>query len=333
MNTSKPAAIETARLRAAAEWVQRLNGSTDPVLADTWMEWCAQDPLNFAAFDRMQQVWDGFPPLRARIPPAAVPPRSAARRNLLIAVAASVLVVCGAIAWFAQRQSGSLAFTTAVGEQHHAVLSDGSRIDLAPDSTMSVRFSLLRREIRLDRGQAYFAVAHDVLRPFIVHANDVTAVATGTAFDVRTGPNATVVTVSDGRVSVGPTGAGGATRGLDLEPLRAGAGQQVTFTPSARQLSVMAVDPAVYDSWRTGTLQFVGQPLREVVSEVDRFVKQKIVVAPALQDTRFTGTVSPAKISEWLEALKQIYAVQIVDEGASGIYIQSRDHAGVHRSH
>jgi transmembrane sensor len=332
MNTSKPTAAELARLHEAAEWVQRLNGSTDPALADTWMEWCAQDPLNFAAFDRMQQVWDGFPPPRAPIPQPAVSPRSAARRNRLIAVAASVLVLCVAVGWFAQRQSGSLAFTTAVGEQQHEILPDGSHIDLAPDSTMRVRFSLLRREIRLDRGQAYFAVSHDVLRPFIVHAHDVTAVATGTAFDVRTGPNATVVTVSEGRVSVRPSDAAAAAGGLDLEPLRAGAGQQVTFTPSARRLSVMAVDPRVYDSWRTGTLQFVGQPLREVVGEVDRFVKRRIVVAAALQDIRFTGTVSPAKITEWLDALKQIYAVQIVDEGESGIYIQSRDHDAPHRS-
>jgi transmembrane sensor len=331
MNTSDPTAAEMARLHEAAEWVQRLNGSTDPALADTWTEWCAQDPLNFAAFDRMQQVWDGFPAPRARISHPALPARSAVLRNRLIAVAASVLVLCVAVGWLAQRQSASLAFTTALGEQQHDILPDGSRIDLAPDSTMSVRFSLLRREIRLDRGQAYFAVAHDVLRPFIVHAHDVTALATGTAFDVRTGPNATVVTVSEGRVSVRPSDAAGAAGGLDLEPLRAGAGQQVTFTPSARRLSVMAVDPAVYDSWRTGTLQFVGQPLREVVSEVDRFVKRKIVVAAALQDIRFTGTVSPAKITEWLEALKQIYAVQIVDEGESGIYIQSRDHDGAHR--
>jgi hypothetical protein len=35
MNTSKPTAAELARLHEAAEWVQRLNGSTDPGLADT----------------------------------------------------------------------------------------------------------------------------------------------------------------------------------------------------------------------------------------------------------------------------------------------------------
>jgi transmembrane sensor len=326
---ANPSAVEIARLQEAAEWVQRLNGSTDPVLSDTWMEWCARDSLNFAAFDRMQQIWDGFPPPRARLPYAAVPRRSS--RNLPIGVAASVLIMGVAIGWFVQRQSASLAFTTAAGEQDHDVLPDGSRIDLAPDSTLSVRFSVLRREIRLDSGEAYFSVAHDVLRPFIVHANGVNAVATGTAFDVRTAPSATVVTVSEGRVSVGPSGTGSATRGLDVEALRAGAGQQVIFTPSARRLSVIAVDPAVYDSWRTGTLEFVGQPLREVVGEVDRFVKRKIVVAPALQDTRFTGTVSPAKITEWLDALKQIYAVQIVDEGSSGIYIQPRGHDGAGR--
>jgi transmembrane sensor len=324
--TMNPSPPELRRLREAADWVQRLGGSADPALADTWMQWCAEDPSNFAAFERMQQVWDGFAAAPARISPPAAPRPDAFRRNVFLAAAASALLLCGAVGWLVQRQSSALAFTTAPGEQRHESLPDGSSIDLAPDSELTVSFSLSRRTLRLERGQAYFAVAHNVLRPFVVQASGVSATATGTAFDVRTGPESTVVTVSEGRVSVSPS----RTESLDLEPLRAGAGQQVTFTPAAHRLSVASVDPRVYDSWRTGTLEFVRQPLRDVVREVDRFVPRKIVVAPALEDTRFTGTVSPAKVAEWLDALKEIYAVRIVDEGAGGISIEPRDRDRAH---
>jgi ferric-dicitrate binding protein FerR (iron transport regulator) len=71
-------------------------------------------------------------------------------------------------------------------------------------------------------------------------------------------------------------------------------------------------------------LEFVGQPLEAVVEEVDRFVNRRIILASALQGTRYTGTVSPANVSDWLEALQQIYSVQVIDEGADEIRIQLR---------
>jgi len=133
------------------------------------------------------------------------------------------------------------------------------------------------------------------------------------------------VTVSEGRVSVAPGAAeGSGVAAMDVELFRARAGQQVTFSPSAHRLTVAEVDPKVAESWRNGTLEFVGEPLLEVVGEVDRFVKRKIVVAAALQDIRFTGTVSPANIGDWLEALKQIYSVDVVDGGTDEIHIQAR---------
>lgn len=88
--------------------------------------------------------------------------------------------------------------------------------------------------------------------------------------------------------------------------------------------SVTGVDLAVAECWRSGMLDFVGQPLEAVVDEVDRFVNCRIVLASALQGTRYSETVSPANVADRLEALKQIYSVQIIDEGANEIRIQSR---------
>jgi transmembrane sensor len=151
--------------------------------------------------------------------------------------------------------------------------------------------------------------------------------AVGTAFDVRMGPGSTVVTVSEGLVNVAPganeAGGGPSTH---AETVRAVVGQRVTFSKSAHRLSVATVDPKVAGAWRDGTLQFVGEPLEEVVSAVNRYSAPQIVVAPAFQQTRFTGTVSAAEVRDWLKALEQIYAVEVVDQGANGILIRSRGH-------
>ena len=76
--------------------------------------------------------------------------------------------------------------------------------------------------------------------------------------------------------------------------------------------------------WR----RFVGESLEEVVGEVNRYSAPQIVVAPAFQQTRFTGTVSPRNVRDWLTALEQIYAVQVVDQGANEILIRSRANDG-----
>jgi transmembrane sensor len=324
MNTLHPAAPHVRRLREAGEWIQRLNESTDPTLAEEWMKWCQADPENLPAFEGIQSVWDGFS-VECTAPAAQSPPAARASRvGIALAAAAGFLIVAGAASWFGLRYFAEQAFETAISEQRVETLSDGSRLDLAPDSRVSLRFTEGSREVRLDRGEAFFTVAHNTARPFIVHVNGLAVTAVGTAFDVRTGPSSTVVTVSEGRVSVGPANAPATTVSADV-------GQRVTFSRPARRLSVAAVDPRIAESWRDGTLQYVGEALEDVVSDVNRYSRRKIVVAPALLQSRFTGTVSTANVGEWLAALQQIFPVDVVDQGSNGILIQSRDNHAIHK--
>ena len=266
-----------------------------------------------------------FPQRGRRAPPPPLVHRLT-HRNRLIAFAASVLLV-GVAGWYALRYSDDRMLETAVGEQRHIALSDGSRLDLAPGSLVSARFTLARRDVRLVRGQAFFAVAHNALRPFIVHANSLTVTAVGTAFDVRISPGSTAVTVSEGRVTVAPVGAGtGGGSRPSTEIVRAGVGQRVTFSQAAQRLSVANVNPKAAGAWRDGTLLFVGEPLEDVINTINRYTALQIVVAPAFQQTRFTGTVSPSKIHDWLQALEKIYHVEVVDQGANEVLIRSRAH-------
>jgi transmembrane sensor len=329
VNQSDPTASDIARLQDAGEWVQRLNESTAEELADQWMQWCGADPMNLPAFEQMQRLWNAFPEARAKTlhPPPFVNRRK--HRNWLITLAASVVLMVGAAGWFAWHYSDEQVLDTAIGEQRRITLADGSHLDLAPGSRVITHFTLTKRDVRLERGQAFFQVAHNVTRPFIVHANNLTVTAVGTQFDVRVGPDATAVTVMEGRIKVSPDAEkmdNGRTR---TEIIHADIGQRVTFSKSARQFSVGTVDPKVAGSWRGGTLQFVGESLDEVVGVINRYSTTHIVVAPALQQTRFTGTVSPLTVRDWFKALEQIYAVEVIDQGTDGILIRSRTRSGI----
>jgi transmembrane sensor len=323
---------DIARLRDASEWLQRLNESNAQTLLDQWMQWCRSDPLNLPAFEQMQRIWNAFPEAKGA---DSISPQTAHRlkhRNGLIALAASVVLVVGMAGWLALRYSNVQVLDTAVGEQRRITLADGSRLDLAPDSRVRTRFTLAQRDVQLERGQAFFVVAHSPMRPFVVHVNSLTVTDIGTAFDVRIDPSSTMVTVSEGRVNVAQgTDDGGGSPRTNTEIVRASVGQRVTFSRSTRRLSVAAVDPRVAGSWRDGRLQFVGEPLEDVVGVVNRYCAPQIVVAPALQRTRFTGTVSPTHLRDWFKALEQIYAVEIVDQGDNGILVRSRTGDGIQK--
>lgn len=325
MNMSDPTAAEIARLQDASDWVQRLNESTDQAVADEWMRWCGTDALNLAAFEQMQRLWNAFPAAKAPTlrPPELAGPATA--RGKLMALAASIVLLVAVASWFAVRYSQDEVLETTLGEQRRITLADGSRLDLAPGSRASTHFTLRRRDVRLERGQAFFEVTHAVVRPFVVYANNLTVTAIGTEFDVLVSPNSTEVTVGEGRVTVVPNREH-AGLNSQTEVVRAGVGQRVSFSQYARRLSIATVNPKVAGAWRDGTLQFVGEPLEDVINAINRYTAPPIVVAPALQRTRFTGTVSPSRVHDWLKALEQIYPVEVLDRGTDGILIRSRTH-------
>jgi transmembrane sensor len=335
VSKSDATASDITRLRDASEWVQRLSESNEEdaqALTDQWLQWCKSDALNLSAYEQMQRVWDAFPDVRDTTSPALKPLNRLEHRIGLIALAASIVLAVGVAAWVVSGYSDVQEFATTVGKQRSIILTDGSHLDLAPDSLVSTRFTLTKRDIQLKRGQAFFAVTHSAIRPFIVHVGALTVTAIGTAFDVRIGPSSTVVTVSEGRVGVSPgvdESAHGS--GAEGETIRASIGERVTFSKSAHRLSLATVDPKVAESWRDGKLQFVGESLEEVVAAVNRYSAARIVVAPALLQTRFTGTVLPYDVHEWLKALEQIYAVTVVDQGVDGVLIRTRADRGARK--
>jgi transmembrane sensor len=276
-------------------------------------------------FERMQNTWDTLYQAAGKVPRLPQKANRRKHRSGLIVLAASIVLLVVVAGWIALRYSDIQVLDTAIGEQRRITLADGSSLDLAPDSRVRTRFTLVERDVKLERGQAFFAVAHSAVRPFIVHVNSLRVTAVGTAFDVRIDPSGTAVTVSEGRVNVAPgTDEVGAGPHTNTVAVRAGAGERVTFSNSARRLSVATVDPKVAEAWRDGKLQFEGDSLEDVVGVVNRYGAPQIVVAGALRLTRFTGTVSPKHIRDWLEALEQIYAVEMVDQGANGVLIRSR---------
>ncbi len=128
------------RLREASEWVQRLNESNEQLTADQWLQWCQSNPQNAAAFEHMQRVWLAFPvPPERRLDSSETGTRRKQPRGLIL-LAASILLGVSLIGWLISRPKIQM-LGTSIGELRHIDLSDGSHIDLAPDSRVTTRLT------------------------------------------------------------------------------------------------------------------------------------------------------------------------------------------------
>ena len=121
-----------------------------------------------------------FPKVRRRFPFSAGGVAAAAVALAAVFVAAFLLTLPGRPLETVRRQT----FITPVGQTATIALSDGTIVTLDTQSELEAIERSSRREVFLTRGRAYFRVAKDPSRPFIVHANERSVRALGTAFTV-----------------------------------------------------------------------------------------------------------------------------------------------------
>ena len=210
-------------MRQAAEWVVQLRSPDRPVDCEqSFADWLRESPVHVREYLRAVEVWEGLahPDVgggRSRdefikaasdsnlveLPTAAPPPtsyRSGFRwRRVGFVLALTGVFVLAYIGW---QQTTVIKVTTGLGEQHSEVLPDHSVVELNTQSEIRVGFTTAERRVELVRGEAFFDVAKDPARPFIVMTDLATAKAVGTRFSVYRAQSGTIVTVAEGRVLV-----------------------------------------------------------------------------------------------------------------------------------
>ena len=246
-------------------------------------------------------------PLRAR-PSAASQTtaawmRQATTRKITIPAAAAVLLL------FLLAPTLSLwmrsDFQTATAETRSLSLDDGSQIVVGAESAVARDFSGDRREVALLRGEAWFEVAHEETRPFIVTAGDVTITVTGTAFDVAMTDRTIAVALARGSVDVKRPGK--ASLKKTLEP-----GQRLAVDRKDGAVLITNVDPDLMGGWRSGRLIVHGARLADVVDAVDRYHPGTItLIGWSVADRRVTGVFDLANSEKALRSLVSPYGLSV----------------------
>jgi len=321
----------------ASLWLARLDRGLTGDERSSLRDWL-RETVNNKAFLEMGKLWRGLDvisvlaelfPLDAER--AETKPRRSFLAVALTAVAAACIAAVSAVfitghpPWFYLTNQRvppvavtSDAYVTAIGETRFVTLGDSSTVRLNTNTRMTVVFSPHNRDIYLAYGEASFDVAHEPTRPFNVHAGKRVLQAVGTNFNVRVlSPDNVELTVTEGRVKVlyAPPRLPNTPERLREEVMRAETivGELETALVEPGFQTVRQIDAGEAEArlaWQRGMIVFQGEPLEQVLAEVDRYTTTRFVLADdKLGDVRIGGYFRAGDVDGLLVALRDNFMI------------------------
>lgn len=203
------------------------------------------------------------------------------------------------------------AYATGAHQQAVIDLADGTRVTLAPQTTLRLQhFGSRSRTVVLENGEAYFEVAHAAGHPFVVRSGTTTAQVLGTAFLVRyrVGDPHVHVAVTDGKVRV--VSPAHASTGLTLT-----AGQIGDVSDSTVRRSTVD-DLAPSAEWETGHVVFRHTPVATVLRALSQWYGYQFRYEDqSIGAQSVTTVVSTRSSAQALATIEQLLAVNLTIVG------------------
>jgi len=200
--------------------------------------------------------------------------------------------------------------TTPRGGQYQVVLEDGTRVWLNAASSIKFpqAFTGVFREVELT-GEAYFEVAKNKAKPFIVLANGTKVQVFGTHFNINayTDNNNTTTTLLEGSVRMD-----NGSSAVMLLP-----GQQATALKSGTAIKVSLADIQQTMAWKNGLFIFHDLNITEVMKQVARWYDVDVEYHDDdVKNNEFGGTISKYKnITELLDVMSLTRSIHYKIEG------------------
>lgn len=185
---------------------------------------------------------------------------------------------------------------TPRGGVYQVVLEDGTRVWLNADSKLRFppTFLSATREVALV-GEAYFEVAENKRKPFVIKTNGQEIHVLGTSFNVAAYPDdpSEQTTLVEGNVVVSTP-----QTTYQLSP-----GEQAVVNTG--EIAVSKVDTSPFVAWKSGFIAFNEETLEHIMRDISRWYDVDVYFEGADKQLRFGGIVSRyAHVSEVLERLE-----------------------------
>jgi transmembrane sensor len=317
----------------AAEWFAARLASCDERMERRFSLWLAADPRNAEEYELCQLTWELAPAAAEGLEGDAAIARvvgahavagkgsgqgsahSRVRRVVStgFAAAACAALVGFAVFWLSAPKLS--VWSTAPGQQRVITLADGSHVTLNTRTTLEARMGRARRELRLLSGEAFFDVAKDESRPFVVETRLGTARVVGTRFDVLLEDERVEVATEEGKVLVQPPHA-------EKSGVLATAGTRATLIRGNSRAALDRADLMRIENWRAHRLEFDRVPLGVALKEFSRYTR--VPIRPASTDVaelRISAVLKTGDIEALRSSLNGAFGLSIVERADQWLVI------------
>lgn len=274
--------------QTASEWTARLDrGPLSPEMDAVYQAWLNGDPRSKGAMLRaraLSMMSESAQALGPEFDPAVFTetrrPRLSRRQALTwtgAAAAAASLAALGVTS-----AAAGTVISTERGEIRLTPLKDGSTVLLNTDSRIRVRYDKDQRVVVLLKGEAYFSVARDEKRPFVVEVNGRRLRTVQAGFRVRKLDEKPVdVLVNLGQIDVSAAPLIGSAKIVAVLANTRLALSDPAHISTERPLPIPPQIVTRELAWREGKLAFEGQTLGEAAAEFARYSDTRIQVRDA----------------------------------------------------
>lgn len=305
--------------------IQVLQRDAPPDVVERVRAWRAESDANESYFRETERLWALTEPTPARSVPspdaavivaAAEARRAERRRSVVIPLetrragprmgrsvvrwgvalaAAAAAVALGLRLELFTPASRSTPYAAEAGAPRVVALADGSFVKLAPGSRLETRFAASARVATLE-GRAFFAVARDEDRPFVVRVGTAETRVLGTRFEVAEDGGAVRTVVVEGLVALSNE-----SGSVDVP-----AGSVGRASDGAAPALEAASDVYALLDWPEGVMLFQATPLAQVAREVERRFGRRVEVVGDLRTVGVSGTLEDESFEEVVLSLCQI---------------------------
>ncbi len=260
-------------------------------------------------WSRVQPRLPGFGTETAKVP-------SGKSRTLLYysyRVAAVLLLgLVLSFSWFYVSRMAGMERVVARDEAVEVMLEDGTQLIVNRNSVVRYRRKFLAGERRVFlSGEAWFDVARDTSRSFVIEAGEALVEVLGTSFNVNAYKESPLVeiTVESGLVALSSK-----DDQDDLIVMKAGSGG--TYHKFQKELTLLASSNPNNVSWKTRDLYFDGSSLDEVVTLLNRVYGARLLIAdPSLESCEITVNFKDQSLEAILRVLEMTLDLEITSSG------------------
>ncbi|MGY4536979.1 transmembrane sensor [Mucilaginibacter sp. UYNi724] len=307
---------------------RHLNEPADEQLGHEIDVWRSESPDNDKAYNELLKVWNLTPGTRvleqidvaaavSRLAleltnheeyepePTITPIRRSALWGWAAGVAAALLVSFAAYLLYSSYNTVNYLTKTTQGAKDSVLLADGSKVYMDVYTTVKYpeEFKGNTRQISFVSGNAFFKIAKNPAKPFLIQMDSVTVKVLGTSFNIHDTKEMVNIDVKTGRVMFFVN---------DVEKTVLVAGKGAEFNKHNGSLQLFDSVNQNSDSWLTGELIFVDEPLAKVFKKLADQYKVEIDLDTNLSGLgKLNAKFDNSKLEEITGVLVQTYPIVI----------------------